>query len=650
MCGITGIVTRTHHDVVLPMTAALVHRGPDGDGSYRDEFIALGHRRLSIIDVSGGAQPIANEDGTIHIVVNGEIYNSPALRARLEAGGHRFRTHTDIETILHLYEDHGVDCVKHLRGQFAFALWDSNIRRLVLARDHMGQKPLFYARVGDDLLFGSEVKAVLASGLIEPKRDLNALWHYSSLRFIPDRYTLFEGIEKLEAGHRLVWQDGATTVERYWGFDCRNKFTGSEQEVADELESLLLETVQSHMLSDVPVGAFLSGGIDSSLVAAMMAKTTGGTFPTFSIGVQEQEFNELPYARMVNEQYGLEANERIVKADLIHLMPSMIQALDEPSDPFGVGVYLVSEVAAEKVKVVLSGDGGDENFAGYDRFAGQRMVDMYCLLPEWVRRQVMARLIRLVPDSFGYKSLAQKLHWANEMSFHDSGARYAQAMSFLRFTPALKEELFTAEARAQVDDDDSLAKILRWFDADGVDDLVDRMLYTDLNTRMPDHLLPIVDRMSMSHSIESRPPLIDYKVVEFAARIPGNMKLQGRDLKHILKVVARRYLPAELIDREKQGFGFPLARWMRTDLAPFMRNLFAESRFIEQGVFERATVQRLLDEHINGVADHNFRLWILINLEFWHRLYFENETVDSLRELTNRLSAGTSPTPESASA
>lgn len=638
MCGIAGILTRRHHDAVMSMTRCLVHRGPDGDGSYRDEHIALGHRRLSIIDVDGGAQPLANEDGTIHLVANGEIYNSPVLRERLVDAGHRFRTSTDVETILHLYEEHGTDCVRHLRGQFAFALWDSGRRRLLLARDHMGQKPLFFASVGEDLLFASEIKALLASGLVDTSPDLNALWHYTSLRFIPDHYSLFEGIEKLPAGHTLVWENGQARVERYWSFDCSNKLDGSEEEIADQLDELLLETVRMHMLSDVPVGAFLSGGIDSSLIAAMMARTTGSTFPTFSIGVQEQEFNELPYARMVNEQYGLQANERIVKADLIHLMPSMIWHLDEPSDPFGVGVYLVSEVAAEQVKVVLSGDGGDENFAGYDRFAGQRMVDLYCLLPEWWRRQVMKRIFDLVPDSFGYKSLAQKLTWANEMSFHTSGARYAQAMSFLRFTPALKEELFTPGARARIDDDDSVAKILRWFDAEGVDDLVDRMLYTDLNTRMPDHLLPIVDRMSMAHSIESRPPLVDYKVVEFAASIPGDMKLQGRDLKHILKVVARRYLPPELIDREKQGFGFPLARWMRADLAPFIRNLFAESRFIDNGVFEGATVHRLIDEHLGGVADHNFRLWILINLEFWHRLYFENESIDSLRELTDRLS------------
>ncbi len=638
MCGITGILTRDHHDVVGPMTEALSHRGPDGDGFFRDASVALGHRRLSIIDVAGGAQPLANEDDTIQMVSNGEIYNSPTLRTELEAAGHVFRTHTDVETILHLYEDHGPDCVKYLRGQFAFAIWDSRRRRLMLARDHMGQKPLFFAHVGDQLLFASEIKALLASGLVDRRADLNALWHYTSLRFIPDRYSLFEGIEKLPAASRLIWQDGKVEIDRYWSFDFDDKLDASETEVADRLEELLLETVEMHMLSDVPVGAFLSGGIDSSLITAMMSKVSGRSIPTFSIGVEEQDYNELPFARMVNERYGAVANERIVRADLIHLMPKMVYHLDEPSDPFGVGVYLVSQVAAEQVKVVLSGDGGDENFAGYDRFAGQRLVDLYCLLPAFLRRQVMRRIFNLVPESFGYKSLAQKLTWVNEMSFYDSGARYAHAMSFLRFTPDAKRQLFTADARARIDDHDSVAKILRWFDAEGVDDLVDRMLYTDLNTRMPDHLLPIVDRMSMAHSLESRPPLIDYRVVEFAASIPGAMKLKGRDLKHILKVVAARYLPRELIEREKQGFGFPLGRWMRTDLQPFIRNLFAESRFVDNGIFEPQTVQRIIDEHMAGSVNHDYRLWILINLEFWHRLYFENESVDSLLELTDRLS------------
>jgi asparagine synthase (glutamine-hydrolysing) len=371
----------------------------------------------------------------------------------------------------------------------------------------------------------------------------------------------------------------------------------------------------------------------------MMAEASTAPVPTFSIGVKEQGFNELPYARMVVEKYGMEAHEKVVQADLIHLIPSMIYHLDEPSDPFGVGVYLVSQVASEQVKVALGGDGGDENFAGYDRFAGQRLVDHYCLLPEWFRKKIMKRVIDRIPESFGYKSLAQKASWVNEMSFYSSGERYAQSMSFLRFTQAAKQQLFTEHARTQIEDYDSTAKILRFFDADNVDNVVDRMLYTDLMTRMPDHLLSIVDRMSMAHSIESRPPLVDYKVVEYAASIPAHLKLKGRSLKYILKKVAGRYLPDELIERKKQGFGFPLAIWMRTDLKNFLKRLFSQSCLVEIGVFDRDYIFRILDEHLSGKIDHNFRLWILINLEFWYRIYFEQESIESLTELADSLMA-----------
>lgn len=637
MCGIAGIVTRDHQDLVRVMTETIAYRGPDGDGYYRDDSVALGHRRLSIVDLEGGAQPICNESETLWLIANGEIYNFPELRPELEASGHIFRTNTDVEVILHLYEEHGIDCVKHLRGMFAFALWDAGKKELLLARDHLGQKPVFFAQVGDQLLFSSEVKSILASGLVDRVPDMEALWHYMSLRFIPDRHTLFVGIEKLPAASRLLWREGKVRVDRYWDPDYRTKHSGTEEQLTDQLDDLLFRTVNDHMMSDVPVGAFLSGGIDSSLVTAMMAKGSGERIPTFSIGVREQGFNELPYARMVADRYDIEQHERVVSADLVHMMPSMIWHLDEPSDPFGVGVYLVSEVAAEKVKVVLTGDGGDENFAGYDRFAGQRLAELYSAVPEFVRRQFMSRLVGMVPESFGYKSLAQKVAWLNDMSFYESGERYAQSMSFLRFTGAHKDRLFTAAARESICDADTVGKILAWFDSDRVDELIDRMLYTDLMTRMPDHLLAIVDRMSMAHSLETRPPLLDYRVVEFAAGIPGDMKLKGRDLKHILKGVARRYLPRELIDRDKQGFGFPLALWMRTELRDFMHHLFADSRFVQQGWFEQAEIDRLVAEHVGGKANNDFRLWILINLEFWYRLYFEGETIESLRELTDRL-------------
>lgn len=637
MCGIAGILSPNKPQVIEAMTNALAHRGPDGHGYYHDEHIALGHRRLSIIDLAGGKQPISNELGTIQLVCNGEIYNSPELRTKLIAAGHTFKTKTDVEVILHLYEEHGEDCVKHLRGMFAFAIWDSENRTLFLARDHLGQKPLFFYQRGAHFLFASEIKGILASGLVEPEIDLNGLWHYVSLRFMPDRYSLFRNIQKLQAATSLLVRNGDTHFRRYWQLDFTHKLRNSEGEIEEGLDSLLTETVKMHLLSDVRVGAFLSGGIDSTTVSAIMARATKTPVPTFSIGVKEQGFNELPFARLVAQRYGLESHEKIVQADLVHLMPSMVYHMDEPADPFGVGVYLVSRLAAEHVKVVLSGDGGDENFAGYDRYAGQRFVDYYCLLPQWLRRQVMARLVKRIPESFAYKSLAQKARWVHDLSFFSHGERYAESMSFLRFTNSAKQDLFTAEARRQIDDDDSLSKILIHFDADNAVDLTDRMLHTDLMTRIPDHNMVIGDRMSMAHSLEARCPFVDYKLVEYAASIPANFKLNGGKLKYILRRVASRYLPGELVYRKKQGFGFPLGIWLRTDLKDFLLRLFADSRFVRMGIFSREYLTQLLHEHLSGQADHSYRLWVLLNLEILYRLYFENETTDSMQAIMQGL-------------
>ena len=637
MCGIAGILSNNNRDIISKMMGVLCHRGPDEYGYYHDSLISLGQRRLSIIDLANGRQPIANETGRLQLLCNGEIYNSPDLRKQLVASGHTFKTETDVEVILHLYEEHGKECVKYLRGMFALALWDSEGKTLLLARDHMGQKPLFFYQKDGVFAFASEVKGLLASGLIRPAIDLEGLWHYVSLRFIPDRYSLFRGIQKLPAATSLFLQDGRITMDKYWELDFRNKLPNDEGVIVEGLNALLLETVKDHLISDVRVGAFLSGGIDSSTVAAMMATVSGGRIPAFSIGVREQSFNELPYATMVADRYDMEHHALVVDADLIHLIPAMIYHMDEPSDPFGVGVYLVSRLAREYVKVVLCGDGGDENFAGYDRFAGNQLVDYYCLFPRFFREKVMRKVIERIPESFGYKSLAQKAAWVNEVSLYENGERYAQSMCLLRFTQEAKQLLFTENARAQIEDYDSIGKILRHFDSPNVNHLIDRMLYTDLMTRMPDHLLALVDRMTMAHSLESRPPLIDHKVVEYAASIPAELKLKGKNLKYILKKVAARYLSPELIHRKKQGFGFPIGIWMQRELRGFLENLFDQSRFIELGIFNRAYVDRLLHEHLSGKVDHNFRIWILLNLEIWYRLYFDNESVDSMKEFMGRL-------------
>ncbi|MEL7447875.1 MAG: asparagine synthase (glutamine-hydrolyzing) [Pseudomonadota bacterium] len=637
MCGIAGILSSQHQSVIHPMTEALTHRGPDGEGYYSDDAIALGHRRLSIVDVEGGRQPIASPDDRLQLICNGEIYNSPALRERYAMAGYPFRTRTDVEVILPLYLEHGLNCVRELQGMFAFAIWDSREHSLFLARDHMGQKPLFFARAGNDFLFASEVKAILAAGLIDPGPDLDALWHYISLRYVPADQSLFAGIHKLKAGHVAHVTADGIDVRQYWSLNFGPKFTGSERELTNELDARLNATVKAHLLSDVEVGSSLSGGIDSSTVSAVAARHKPGPLSTFSIGVRDEGFNELPFARIAAAHCGFQAHERVVEADLVSLMPAMIHAMDEPADPFGVGVYLLSSLASQHVKVALSGDGGDETFAGYDRYAGQRLTDVYSLLPAPLRRHLVSRLVGLIPDSFGYNTYAQKARWLNEMSFHTSGNRYAHSMSFLRFTESAKQSLFTAEARHTLQATDSAEKILAYFDADNAEHLVDRMLYTDLMTRMPDHLLTTCDRMSMAHSLELRPVLIDYKLTEFAARLPPRMKLRGRELKYLLKRVAGRYLPARLVSRPKRGFSFPIGRWLRTDLKNYATRLLAQSRFVQAGIFEPDYIARLLREHVTGATDHSYRLWILINLELWHRLYFEGASVADIQAMSEEL-------------
>ncbi len=639
MCGIAGILSQNENDLqsIYKMTEALVHRGPDESGFYLDNNIALGQRRLSINDISNGKQPISNEDDSLQLICNGEIYNSPLLRKDLISIGHKFKTTSDVEVILHLFEEYGIDCVKNLRGMFSFAIWDKGNKKLFLARDHLGQKPLFFYKNEKVLIFASEIKGILKSGLVQPQIDLNGLGHYISLRYIPDQYSLFKNIQKLPAAHSLLYDNVNLTINKYWELNFTQKLPDNEIEIEDGLDALLRDTVKLHLLSDVPLGTFLSGGIDSSTVTAMVAEITGNSFPTFSIGVKEQKFNELPYADMVSSKYMLQPYKKIVEADLIHLIPSMIYHMDEPSDPFGVGMYLVSQLASKNVKVVLGGDGGDENFAGYDRFVGNKLVDYYCLLPEWLRKNFIKKLTDRIPESFGYKSLAQKAAWLNEMSLFENSDRYAQSMSFLRFTQEAKNNLFTKSTLNNIEDFNSFSKILKFYDANNAEEMIDKMLYTDLMTRMPDHLLTLVDRMSMAHSLESRSPLIDYKVVEYAASIPANFKLKGKNLKYILKKVASRYLPKELIYRQKQGFGFPIALWMRTELATFLTKLFSQSRFVEMGIFDKNYIHVILNEHLAGKRDHNFRLWILLNLEIWYRLYFENETIETTTSFIDSL-------------
>jgi asparagine synthase (glutamine-hydrolysing) len=633
MCGIAGAIGPDADLLTRRMTAALVHRGPDDDGHFSADGVALGFRRLSIVDLAGGAQPILNETGDIALVCNGEIYNSPELRRRLEAAGHRFRTHSDVEVVLHLYEEHGEDCAQHLRGMFAFAVWDTRSDTLLLGKDHMGQKPLFFHRSGHRFLFASEVQALIASGVVPRAMDVNSLWHYLSLRSMPDECSMISGVHKLPAATTLL-RDAAGSIRtrRYWTPDFRAKLKLSEDEAVDALDDVLREAVASHLLSDVPVGTFLSGGIDSTTIGAMMARQQSEPVPAFSIGVDEAGFDELPAAEQVARAEGMVFHGERVRADIASLLPLMAHHLGEPADPYAVGIYLVSRLASRHVKVAMSGDGGDESFAGYDRYLGQKLVDYYCLLPAAIRRNVMPGLIAVIPETFQYKSLAQRLAWLHSMSTLKGGERYARSLGVLRFTLEDRDDLFTPAAVQSLADPDTVGKVLRCFEAPNVESLVDRMLYTDLMNRMPDHNLVLGDRMSMACSLEVRSPFVDPRVVEFAASLPADMKLKGRSLKHLLRRVARRYLPDEIVRRPKQGFSFPVGQWMRRDLSGLLQSRLGDSRLVAAGVFRPEPIERLVREHIQGRVDHSYRLWLLLNLEIWHDLYIEGRRLDAVRE------------------
>jgi asparagine synthase (glutamine-hydrolysing) len=641
MCGIAGAIGPDADALTRRMTAALVHRGPDDDGFHSANGTTLGFRRLSIIDLEGGAQPILNETGDIALVCNGEIYNSPELRRRLVDAGHRFRTRTDVEVILHLYEDHGEDCVRHLRGMFAFAIWDTRSGTLLLGKDHMGQKPLFFFHEGDRFLFASEIQALMASGAVPRTLDPNSLWHYLSLRSMPDECSLIAGVHKLPAAHTLLrTADGAIRTRRYWTPDFRAKLKLREGEAEEALDDCLRETVASHLLSDVPVGTFLSGGIDSTTIGAMMARQLPGPVPAFSIGVDEASFDELDAAEQVARAEGMVFHGERVRADVASMLPMMVHHLGEPADPYAVGVYLVSRLAARQVKVALSGDGGDESFAGYDRYVGQRLVDYYCMLPAALRRNVMPRLIGVVPETFRYKSLAQRLAWLQSMSEVRGGERYAKALGVLRFTPEERAELFHPEVARSLTDPDTLGKVLRYFDAPNVESLTDRMLYTDLMIRVPDHNLVMGDRMSMACSLEVRSPFVDPRVVEFAASLPADMKLRGRKLKYLLRRVAGRYLPPEIVRRPKQGFGFPVGLWMQRDMKALVEDRLGRSRLVASGTFRPEPIARLLREHMEGRVDHSYRLWLLLNLEIWYEIYIEGRSMDVVTDDIQRLVSG----------
>jgi asparagine synthase (glutamine-hydrolysing) len=643
MCGIAGIIgADPDWQRVLPrMLHALQHRGPDGEGEISGPRAAFGHRRLSIIDLAGGRQPLTNADRSLWLICNGEIYNYRELRSRLEAGGYRFRTNSDCEVILGLYEQHGDALLSHLRGMFAFALWDTRRRRLLAARDHLGQKPFFYAQAAGRFLFASEIKALLAAEPALRVMNLAALDQYLALRLIAPPLSMFEGIHKLPPGHKLVLEeDREPAVEPYWDLSYEPKSQGSEEALVDELEAHLEEALRLHMVSDVPVGAFLSGGLDSSLLVAMLARRVGlRNFPTFTIGLPYRQYDEAPGARQVAQLFATDHHERTLRPSLAASLPDLVHHLDEPSDPLSLCSFQAAALAHEHVKVVIGGDGGDELFGGYDRYYGNLYADQYARLPSALRRRVVEPVLKRLPQAGWYKSRVHQLRWLHELSFHSGGERYAASLAYFHFALLQRQRLFTPAALIALDAADAEAAVRTPYERVGGAPL-DRMLYADSKVRLPDHPVMITDRMSMAHGLETRSPYMDHRLAEFAARLPVRMKVRGRSLRVIQRKLAARYLPPDVLARPKQGFASALPYL----LGPVYRSLFprmlTNSSLVSAGILRGDAIRRLLDEHLAGAADHGSRLWLLVNAEIWYRMSVLSVSREDMRD---QLQEGSTP-------
>jgi asparagine synthase (glutamine-hydrolysing) len=626
MCGICGFYDYKTHDradrhVLDDMLNVIRHRGPDDSGEYLDQDVALGMRRLSIIDLSGGKQPISNEDGTIVTVFNGEIYNFQVLREQLASRGHALRTASDTEVIVHLYEDFGEDCVQHLRGMFGFALWDARRRRLFVARDRLGIKPLYFAVSGGRLIFGSEIKAILQHPVAQVHLNIEGLSKFLSLKYVPAPHTMFEGVYALPPGCSLTCDANGIKIRRYWDVSFTNRGTGerSEESYAEQLDALLRECVKLHLVSDVPFGAFLSGGLDSSTIVALMSHFLNEPVKTYSVGFQgdAEAFSELPYARMVAKKYETDHHEVFIRPhDLINLSEKVVWHLDQPvADEACLANYMVAELASRQVKMVLTGEGGDELFAGYARYAGERLSPLFQHLPRAAKSVALAASGRL-PGLRRQKVALYALCQPDEVN--------RLVNWFPLFNSEAKQALLSEDLKQYVNGGDASAVFAEHLARTDATDPLNRMLYVDTKLWLPDDLLARGDKMSMAASLEARVPLLDHQLVEFAAALPQHLKVKGLTRKYLLRKVGQALLPPEIIRRKKKGFPMPVSLWFRKEARSFLRDVLSPSALQRRGLFNPAFVEKLLSEHENGFADHGSLLWGLLSIELWQRVFMDS--------------------------
>jgi asparagine synthase (glutamine-hydrolysing) len=620
MCGICGVAHRDSSPVqkalLERMNAAIVHRGPDGEGFYSAPGVGLAMRRLAVIDLNTGNQPIPNEDQSIWIVFNGEIYNFPDLRTDLEKHGHHFHTRTDTECVVHLYEEYGADCVQRLRGMFAFALWDVKKQTLLIARDRLGKKPLYYTVQDGALYFASELSGLFAALPQKPPVDMQAIDLYLSLQYIPEPRTAYEGIFTLLPAHTLLWHHGSMHTERYWQLDYEPKHTGAKEALAEELRQRVREAVRIRLISDVPLGAHLSGGIDSSVVVAMMAEAGSGPVKTFTINFDEAEFSEVEYARAVAQRYGTDHHEfTLTFEDIPGAVETVIAHTGEPfADPSALPSLYLSKLTRQHVTVALNGDGGDEAFAGYHRYWLDPWANRYARLPAFITRRLVPALAGLFPERADRpvgRNLVGGLKRLGQVADTDRRASLLRWGSY--FPPALKQKLWKEPYR-DFDLRRAETDLAAAFDSAPARSFLDRTLYTDITSYLPGDLLVKADRMAMANSLEGRSPFLDHELMEWAARLPENLKVRGSTGKVLLRKAFKDYLPERVQRRGKQGFGVPVGAWLRGPLSAWAEQLVREQLTVW---FEPAVLGQLFDEHRSGRVNHGKRLWALVMLAAW---------------------------------
>lgn len=626
MCGITGFISRgsdrdlKDREILLDkMCASIRYRGPDEQGTVVRDRAALGMRRLSIIDLKTGQQPIYTEDGNLAIVFNGEIYDYLQTKKELESLGHRFKTNSDTEVIVHAYEEFGPACLERLRGMFAFAIWDFRDEELFIARDRVGKKPLFYSLTKDgDFVFGSELKTLLAHGAIDREIDLAALDAYITFGYVPEEFCIFKNVYKLPPGHFLTYKKGQIYTKKYWDFNyAKPTLIKTEGEYVEALREKIEDAVKVRLISEVPLGAFLSGGVDSATVVAMMSKISETPVKTFSIGFNEDSFDELKYARVAAKQFNTEHHEFIVTPDLVDIVDDLVWHFDEPfSDSSALPTFMVSKMARKHVTVALSGDGGDELFAGYTRYVTDTQRNRFDNLPRVVREKILRSVSAKLPHR------ARGKNYLYNISL-DPVNRYIDSIS--HFNGPRKNYLYSKDFRGKLNGEYGAAEreFERFANSVSTGDGIDKLLYLDSKTYLPGDILTKVDRMSMANSLECRAPLLDHKLIEFVTRIPPQLKKKGLETKYILKKAMEGIVPHEILYRQKQGFGVPINEWINSQLRVRINEDLSDTLTSGRGYFEKSYIKTMLDEHTNRRRDHSQQLWLLWMLELWHRRFID---------------------------